>query len=1600
MDNKKKYFIAIILFIFIGLMVFTFANPKDNYTELEGSETNTSSTNNSDDSNSNTNEDNLDTDTTSSDNDVNNSNTGSNSNATQTSSNNNNNNNTNDENSTSNGENTTVADNSYELAEIAVKTAEEKIDSESYETALELVNKVTGNKEDLENRLTIVKNEIDAKVLVETLENKVNSSVNKTDLNTARDYRTNEEIIEKVSNLSNDSLKEELQNRLNVLSNLLDDLTSPKVNIEDGTVLAENTILMVEDENEVVIKVNKNNSENSEVVENGTELSEGIYTVTLIDSAFNETTISFIIDTTNPKFNVTSGTHSTEDIEITVDDLSLDYILVYNQDENTTEKVTANELTLKDEATYKLTAYDKTGKTTTVWVAIDKTAPVISGAEDGKTYNKVELKVEDKFLTKVTVNGEVQDGIKTTGKNNEGKTFTKEFTEDGTYTIVATDKVGNESTITFTIDATAPVYSKLGILNVSNYPDKGSLVFAKTGDTIRVIVEFKEKLAQEPTVTINNKEYKCTFRAQSSSDTNFVYMTDYKIKEEDELKEGKVEIKVSNYGDEIGNIGEELTNDNINNKSYPEVIYDKTVPTFNFNNGNIFSEKEIVVTDANFDYMLIYNYATNKTTKIEDNKYLMNDGNTMYKVTAYDKAGNFKEIWIYHDNINPVISGTGKISSKDTELTDGGIYQSVKLTVEDTNLSEVKSIDAEGNENVLCSFKWNDEDKTCELSFTEDGDYTLVATDRAKNSTSIKFTVDKTKPVIGGVVNGGIYNTDVTFTVEDANIGTIHLKKDGNLIKNYKLGTSISEEGVYSVYVSDKAGNKSETITFTIDKTAPTVSVVLDPSGVTRGPVTVTLTANEDIKDIEGWTRVDSKTLTKVYEDNAKDNVVVTDIAGNSMTQFVEVKRIDKITPTFEGIENNAIYNHDVVYKTKSYNKDAEVDFSIVEDSIAKIIIDGKEYAEKEAPKTITEEGTHTIKVIDKAGNESEEITFIIDKTPAKVTAANILVNGDSNEQSIFYATNGDSIYAYVRFNEKLGSNPTFAFINNGKTYTVDVEDVKISEPNANGEYTYSVKYNITESLDMVDGEIELSVTDIKDVAGNVTEDITKPTNGHKVYLDRTIPELTVKDDYVGDLDKKVFSKISFKLHDTLSGIISVNLNEKTLNYSVNAWGDANFNNIKNLLKEGKNTIILYDVAGNASKTYEFTYDVTAPTIEITLNPNGVTRGPVTVTLTANEDIKDIEGWTRVDSKTLTKVYEDNAKDNVVVTDIAGNSMTQFVEVKRIDKITPTFEGIENNAIYNHDVVYKTKSYNKDAEVDFSIVEDSIAKIIIDGKEYAEKEAPKTITEEGTHTIKVIDKAGNESEEITFIIDKTPAKVTAANILVNGDSNEQSIFYATNGDSIYAYVRFNEKLGSNPTFAFINNGKTYTVDVEDVKISEPNANGEYTYSVKYNITESLDMVDGEIELSVTDIKDVAGNVTENITKPTNGHKVYLDRTAPQVSTLRVKGILNGVTSTNYKEITTGYTYQIIWTPTEKLAVLPTVTIVGQENANIKSSSDNNGQYIFSWTIPEDTTIEEGEIKFILSGYEDEAGNKGKDLTNDDIKIGNGQTYVNFSKNLN
>ncbi|WCN36581.1 S-layer homology domain-containing protein [Aneurinibacillus uraniidurans] len=155
------------------------------------------------------------------------------------------------------------------------------------------------------------------------------------------------------------------------------------------------------------------------------------------------------------------------------------------------------------------------------------------------------------------------------------------------------------------------------------------------------------------------------------------------------------------------------------------------------------------------------------------------------------------------------------------------------------------------------------------------------------------WTIDTVPPVVTGVSNGQTVNTDLTVTFNE---GTATL--NGSPFTN---GTKISNEGLYTLVVTDAAGNTT-TISFTIDKTPPTGSFTINNGAAFTSSESVTLDITESgstdmrfsndgstwtnwetVKSTKGWTLTagdGSKTVHMQLRDDAGNETSLT----NSIT--------------------------------------------------------------------------------------------------------------------------------------------------------------------------------------------------------------------------------------------------------------------------------------------------------------------------------------------------------------------------------------------------------------------------------------------------------------------------------------------------------------------------------------------------------------------------------------------------------------------------------------------------------------------------------------------------------------------------------------------
>ncbi|NWQ43506.1 S8 family serine peptidase [Bacillus sp. EB106-08-02-XG196] len=192
------------------------------------------------------------------------------------------------------------------------------------------------------------------------------------------------------------------------------------------------------------------------------------------------------------------------------------------------------------------------------------------------------------------------------------------------------------------------------------------------------------------------------------------------------------------------------------------------------------------------------------------------------------------------------------------------------------------------NKDVIITFneataKLDGKGFTSGTKVTNEGNHTLVVTDASGNETIVKFTIDKTPPVVTGVRNNELYNKDLIITFNE---GTAKL--DGN---DFTSGTKVTSEGSHTLEVTDAAANVT-TLNFTIDKTAPIAPTVDTVTSKTK-EVTGTAEANSTIVIKEGKDTIgigktdqDGKFTISIEKQKKGTNLYVTakDKAGNVST--------------------------------------------------------------------------------------------------------------------------------------------------------------------------------------------------------------------------------------------------------------------------------------------------------------------------------------------------------------------------------------------------------------------------------------------------------------------------------------------------------------------------------------------------------------------------------------------------------------------------------------------------------------------------------------------------------------------------------------------
>lgn len=156
-------------------------------------------------------------------------------------------------------------------------------------------------------------------------------------------------------------------------------------------------------------------------------------------------------------------------------------------------------------------------------------------------------------------------------------------------------------------------------------------------------------------------------------------------------------------------------------------------------------------------------------------------------------------------------------------------------------------------------------------------------------------------------------------------------------------------------------------------------------------------------------------------------------------------------------------------------------------------------------------------------------------------------------------------------------------------------------------------------------------------------------------------------------------------------------------------------------------------------------------------NNNGLTltNQDVIATLTASKAIKDVDGWTRQSDTTLEKVFSQNEKGTVTVTDLEGQSVQASYEVKRIDKTPPdiTVKTGSSETVGNATDGYSRISFKiHDSSGLVSYMINTVNTNLSGNPQYSDINYITASTNGavvGNNTLKVTDRAGN-SATLTF----------------------------------------------------------------------------------------------------------------------------------------------------------------------------------------------------------------------------------------------------------
>ena len=929
------------------------------------------------------------------------------------------------------------------------------------------------------------------------------------------------------------------------------DTTAPTINVSvsNGQITNQSITYNISDTNFSRLEINNttSNSTTTSYSTNGTIEAEGIYKLKAYDKAGNYSEYSFTIDKSAPTLNGMTLKNGKYYLNVSkniglVDSYSnIDYENSYYQTpagDRTKFSVSNNQAQIKNtiEGSWIIHAVDCLGNYKDYEIIIDKTNPVIEGAENNDYYNSNKII----YWSDINFDYALIDGTTSI-------VTSQVFSSEGTHTIKVFDKAGNSSQISITIDKTNP-----RMISLPNFSDTFNNIYYFTSS---LTFSYYTGIYDVNQIMIDNSLYKEYANPNSSSDS-FEYSTD-----------GQHTI---------------IFKDKAGNKLEYTFILEQNAPIGVLsgvdNNG-------ITNNNVNLTWNMLGATATLNGNSYESGSPIDNDGKYTIILSGFKKSTTYTfEI----DKTAPTIVG----------VTNGAYYNENKtISWSDTNFFNATL------ENKTTNIKYTYEKTSTTVSY--EGIYLITVYDKASNSCSYTFTIDKTVPTIAGITNGVYYNENKTISWSDTNFASVIIKKNNTIIvkdSSIKFTTTSDKSSTldsYEICVTDKANN-STTLIFYVTYSNPQAAWY-----DTKGNLVTDKIVNYDVKLV--WSKsFDTEEIEAILNNQKYINgnvlsqegtyeIRLTNQAGNSQIYSIT---IDNTAPegTLKATLNNTTI--DFVSKNGKLYTRGNVIFTWTE-SGATAILNDLPYSKNQE---ITTEGEHTIRLSDPYGN-SNIYSFIIDKTAPTGKWLNYQGTQEIN--------NNDAVNFDVKFTfDTTDATATL----NGNTYT---SGDKISQ-----EGTYKII--------------------LTDFLGNIS-------NEYSITIDKTAPEGTLN-------TTTNFVNLNNQLYT--NGNVTFTWIEKNCNALVNG---KSYEMGTIITEDGEYTIQLFDVVGN-SNIYQFIIYTNNPEYKIYVDNTEVTK-TIFNSINGFKIVSNNNITCNNEQYSSGTIIKDEGVYTFIITDFIGNTSTVTCEL-------------------------------------------------------------------------------------------------------------------------------------------------------------------------------------------------------------------------------------------------------------------------------------------------------------------------------------------------